>query len=119
MQYDFAASLLPSYDNIEELILPYLILDRSTFQFISSPEKDEWTDPAAFKSFEAGTYLTKTHPILNKTFEDMNPAEKTQDGECRALSSLFLEDLHRSRTLATEDLLKDFGFFNEKKRQRK
>jgi hypothetical protein len=85
-QYDKAAILLPSYNTIEELILPYIVLDMNTFLFKVSMERDVWTNPAEFKSFDTNTYRTRTHPVFLKPFEDMDPVKKTIDDECRALA---------------------------------
>jgi DNA modification methylase len=117
-QYDKAALLLPSYNTIEDLILPYIVLDMNTFQFKVSGDKDVWTNPAEFKSFDTNTYRTRTHPVFLTPFEDMDPVQKMKDDECRALAGSFLEDIERSRYAMSDenvrDLVRDFGFFNAK-----
>jgi predicted RNA methylase len=117
-QYDKAAILLPSYNTIEELILPYIVLDMNSFLFKVSTERDVWTNPAEFKSFDTDTYRTKTHPVFLKPFEDMDPVQKTIDDECRVLAVSFLEDIERSRSVRAEDnvhdFVREFGFFNAK-----
>jgi DNA modification methylase len=117
-QYDKAALLLPSYNTVEDLILPYIVLDMNTFQFKVSTERDVWTNPAEFKSFDTDTYRTRTHPVFLTPFEDMDPVQKVKDDECRALAVSFLEDIERSRNVMSEEnireLVRDFGFFNAK-----
>jgi hypothetical protein len=51
-QYDKAALLLPSNNTIDDLILPYIVLDKNTFEFKVSTERDVWTNPAEFKTFD-------------------------------------------------------------------
>jgi hypothetical protein len=117
-QYDKAASIIPSYNTIEEVIVPYIVLDMNTFQLKVSPERDIWTNPAEFKSLDTSTYRTNTHPVFVKPFEDMDPVQKTKDDECRALAVSFLDDIGRSKDVTAEervvDLVRDFGFFNGK-----
>jgi hypothetical protein len=111
-----AALLLPSYNTIEDLILPYTILDMKTFQFKVSTERGVWTNQAEFKSFDTDTYRTRTNPVFLTPFEDMDPLQKVKDDECRDLAVSFLEDIERSRNVMSEEnireLVRDFGFFN-------
>ena len=90
----------------------------NTFQFKVSTEREVWTNPAEFKSFDTNTYRTRTHPVFLTPFEDMDPVQKVKDDECRALAVSFLEDIERSRNVMSEenvrDLVRDFGFFNAK-----
>lgn len=118
VQYNKAASVLRSYETIEKLILPYIVLDMNTFHFKVSTERDVWTSPAEFKSFDTTSYRKSTHPVFAKHFEDMDPVQKTMDDECRALAVSFLEDVERSKEVTAKDsashFVRDFGFFNAK-----
>jgi hypothetical protein len=103
---------------IEDLILPYIVLEMNTFQLKVSTERDVWTNPAKFKSFATDTYRTRTHPVFLTPFEDMDPLQNVKDDECRALAVSFLEDIERSRNVMSEenirDLVRDFGFLIRK-----
>ena len=120
-QYDKAALLLLSYNTIEDLIFPYIVLDMNTFQFKVSTERDVWTNPAEFKSFDTNTHRKRTHPVFLTPLEDMDPVQKFKVDECRDLAFYLLEDIERSRNVMSEenvrDLVRDFWVFQWKRRQ--
>jgi hypothetical protein len=103
-QHDKAALLLLSYNNIEDLVLPYIVLDMITFQFKVSAERDIWNNPEEFKSLDTDTYRTRTHPVFLTPIDDMDPVQKVKDDECRDLAVFILEDIERSRKLISEKI---------------
>ena len=117
-QYDKAALLLPFYNAIHDLILPYILLYINTFQFKVSTERDVWTNQVELKSFDTNTNRTRTYPVFFNPFEDMDSVQKVKDDECRALAVSFLEDIEMNRTVKSEenvrDLIRDFGFSMQK-----
>jgi hypothetical protein len=44
-QYDKIASIITSYNTIEEVIFPYIVLDMNIFQLKVPTERDVWTHP--------------------------------------------------------------------------
>ena len=50
------------------------------------------------------------HPKLKRAYADMNPAEKTNDDECRKLAAFFLDDFNRCGSL--EQSRREFGEFD-------
>jgi DNA modification methylase len=113
-QYNAAASLMPDFSSFEELILPYIILDRSDLLFAVVSPNDEWAGRSELRSFPKEPAQTTTHPVLTKTFVQLDPAQKMHDNECRILAASFLADIERSRTSSVEDNFRDFGSFDVK-----
>jgi hypothetical protein len=93
LQYDAAASLLKYYDGVEDLFIPHIIFDRSTFRFAVVGEKDEWTCRAESFSFGTDALTTNIHPILGRPYDQLDASEKTHNDECRALASSLLSDI--------------------------
>ena len=110
-QYDAAASCLDDYDSIEDLVLPFLKIDRATLLFAVVDVAEGW----AYKTLESLAFpeeecITKTHPKLKRAYADLNPAEKTNDDECRKLAAFFLDDFDRCGSL--EQTRREFGEFD-------
>jgi hypothetical protein len=70
-------------------------------------KRDFWTNSAELKSFDTETYRTRTHPVFLTPFEDMDPVQKVNDDEYRALAFSFLEDIERSRNVMSEEYIRD------------
>ena len=52
---------------------------------------------------------TKIHPILGRSYDQLDISEKTHNDECRALASSFLSDIEKARTSSTEQCAEYWG----------
>jgi hypothetical protein len=101
---------VPGFSGIEELIYPFIALDRSKLKFTVLPDH-MWSGPSERSCFDGiEAEVERLQPLRKCPLVGLSIAERAKDNARRKLAGLSLEDIDGLRTDKLEFAASFFGF---------